>query len=214
MGLGDVVALAVRGRVAIRVGDKGVGRVDKVWFRSGHELATLDVDFLAVGVEAGSVAESEQDATRRPGEFIPERVIGALGGGQAAAVGEEGKDTAAGSVDFGDGLDGVEMVDSGIETDFVHDGDAGFAAALVESLHGWRHVAGCHDVLALADGGLDDGGVVGVGDQADDEVDGGDGGVEGGGIGDVEGDGVGIFDAGGELLGGLEGAAGWGCQRG
>lgn len=62
-------------------------------------------------------------------------------------------------------------------------------------------------MLLLTDGGLDDGGVEGVGDQADDEVVLGNLSVESLVIVDVEGDGGGALDASGEGLGGLEGAA-------
>ena len=50
-------------------------------------------------------------------------------------------------------------------------------------------------MLLLADGRLDDGGVEGVGDQADDEVVLGDLGVEGIIVGDIERDGGGSLDA-------------------
>lgn len=48
----------------------------------------------------------------------------------------------------------------------------------------------------------------GVWDQGDDEVVLGDGGVKGLCVVDIEGGGLGVLDAGGELLGGLEGPAG------
>ena len=94
------------------------------------------------------------------------------------------------------------------EADLVHDGDARLLSLLVELHHGRRDVAGGDDVLLGPDGGLDDGGVPGVGDQADDKVVLGNLGVEGGVVGDVDRDGRGAPDAGGEGLGGLEGPAG------
>lgn len=94
------------------------------------------------------------------------------------------------------------------QANLVHDGDAGILALLVELQHGRGNVAGGDDVLLLTDGGLDDSGVEGVGDQADDEVVLGDLGVEGLVVGNIERDGSGILDAGGESLGGLEGSAG------
>lgn len=53
----------------------------------------------------------------------------------------------------------------------------------------------------------------GVWDQGDDEVVLGDSGVEGLCVVDIEGGGLGVLDAGGELLGGLEGPAGCGEAR-
>ena len=37
----------------------------------------------------GGVEEGEEDPTRRPGELVSERVVGAFGRREAAAVGEE-----------------------------------------------------------------------------------------------------------------------------
>lgn len=62
-------------------------------------------------------------------------------------------------------------------------------------------------MLFLPDGGLDHGGVEGVGDQADDEVVLGHLGVEGGVVVNVERDGGRVLHARGQLLGRLEGAA-------
>lgn len=105
-------------------------------------------------------------------------------------------------------LDSVEMIDSWIETDLVHDRNAGVLALLVQGLHNITDVARRHNVLLVADGALDDIGVEGVGDEGDDEIDLGHCGIESLGVGDVEGDRVCIGDALTELLGGLEGTAG------
>lgn len=51
--------------------------------------------------------------------------------------------------------------------------------------------------------------MVGVGDEADDDVVLGNGGIEGLVVVDVEGDGRGQLDAGRELLCAFEGSAGW-----
>jgi hypothetical protein len=56
------------------------------------------------------------------------------------------------------------------QTDFIHDSDAGILALLVELQHSRRNVACGDDMLLLSDGRFDDGGVEGVGDQADDKV--------------------------------------------
>lgn len=101
------------------------------------------------------------------------------------------------------------------KANLVHDGDAGLLGGLVQLHHGGRDVARGDDVLLGPDGGLDDGRVPGVGDQADDEVVLGDLGVEGRVVAGIERDGGGALDAVGELLGRLERAAGCGgCQRG
>jgi hypothetical protein len=90
----------------------------------------------------------------------------------------------------------------------VHDGDAGILGLLVELKHGGRHVAGGDDMFLVSDGGLDDGGVEGVRDQADDHIVLGNGSIESLVVVDIEGDGSGQLDALGELLGAFESSAG------
>lgn len=80
---------------------------------------------------------------------------------------------------------------------------------MVELHHGRRNVAGGDDMLLLADGGLDDSGMEGVGDQADNKVVLGDLGVQGLVIGNIERDGSGILDADRESFGGLQSPAGY-----
>lgn len=63
-------------------------------------------------------------------------------------------------------------------------------------------------MLLVSDGRLDDGGVVGVRDQANDQVVLGDGSIEGLFVVDIEGDGRGKVDALGELLCLFESSAG------
>lgn len=99
------------------------------------------------------------------------------------------------------------MVDTGVKTDLVHDGDAGILALLVKLHHGGRDVAGGDNILLLSDGGLDDGGVEGVGDQADDEIMLGDLGVESLVVGDIERDGSSVLGTGRERFGRLESSA-------
>jgi hypothetical protein len=69
-------------------------------------------------------------------------------------------------------------------------------------------------MLLLSDGRLDDDGVEGVGDQADDKVVLGELGVQGLVVGDIERDGGGIFDTGRERLGGFESPASCRSVRG
>lgn len=130
-------------------------------------------------------------------------------------------------MDIVDGVNGAEVVDTGVKlynlsasfhhpntsttyTNLVHDGDAGILGLLVKLHHGRGDVAGGDDILLISDGGLDDGGVVCVGDQANDQVVLGNGSIESLFVVDVEGDGSGKLDALGELLGTFESSAGWG----
>lgn len=106
------------------------------------------------------------------------------------------------------GLDGPEVVDSRVESDLVEDQDAGVDGLLVESLHGVRDVRSCDDVDVLVpDGGLDDEGVVGVGDEGDDEVVLSDKSVEFSGVSHVDRDRVGAGNGGREGEGGGESSA-------
>ena len=116
---------------------------------------------------SGRVPQGEEDTTRRPRELVSQRVTRVLGGGEATAVREERNDLSALGVDLVDHLDSVKMVDSGVKTDLVENGDAGGLGLSVERLHGWRDVRSGDDMLLAADSGLDDDGVVGVGDQAE-----------------------------------------------
>lgn len=233
LGLGDAVALAEGGGVAVGVRDEGEARVDEVGFGGGHEVGARDADFLTVLVHLGGVAESQEHAAAGPREFVAQRVVGAFRGGETAAVGEEAGDFAALGVDLfagisillfsfcfmewetylGDGLNGIEMVNARIKANFVHNGDARLLAVFLELQHSRRDVGGSHDVRLGADTGLDDQGVEGVRDQGDGQVDLFQGLVEGGIIVNVEGDGLGVFEALAELLGAFEGAASFGFVR-
>lgn len=91
MGLGDVVALLVRGRVAVGVADKGEGGVDGDGFGRVHEVVARVLDNVAVLVELGVVLQGEEDSAGGPGELVAERVVGGLGGRETTAVGKEGE---------------------------------------------------------------------------------------------------------------------------
>lgn len=123
LSLGDVVTLLVDSRVAVGVGDESVAGVDEVGLGHLHEVLALNLDNLAILPPLAGVAESEQDTARRPGELVAERVVGILGGGKTTTVGEEGEDLAASLVDLVDGLDGVQVVDTGVklQNDLVRD---------------------------------------------------------------------------------------------
>lgn len=112
LGLGDLVALAEGGRVTVGVADEGEAGVDEVGLGGGHQVGAVDADDLAILVDLGGVAEGQEDTTAGPGELVAQRVVGALGGGETTAEGDEAGDLAPGGVDLGDGLDGVQVVNT------------------------------------------------------------------------------------------------------
>lgn len=170
LGLGDVVPLLEGGRVTVGVSDKGESRVDVEALSSSHELVTGDGELLAILPELGSVAERKEDTTRRPGELVAERVVSSLGSGQTTTVGEEGLDLAALSVNIIDGLDGVEVVETRVKTDLVHDGDTSLLDLGFKGTDSVRNVRGCDDVDLVFASGLDDGSVVDVRNERDNNV--------------------------------------------
>ena len=94
------------------------------------------------------------------------------------------------------------------KANLVHDGNSGILALLVKLHHGGRDVASGDDILLLADGRLDYGSVVRIGDQADDKVVLGNLSVQSLVVAHVESDGGGALDANDEGLGRVEGPAG------
>lgn len=104
-------------------------------------------------------------------------------------------------------LDGIEMIDSRVKTNLIHDGDAGVLALLLQGLHTIADVARRNDIRLVADRALDDVGVECVGNERYDNIDLGYCGVERCGIGDVERDGMRVGNALTEFLGGLERSA-------
>lgn len=107
-----------------------------------------------------------------------------------------------------DHVDGVEVVDSGVETDLVEDSDTGVNSLLVESLHSVRNVRSRDDVLLELDGRLDDVGVLSVRNERDDKVVLLDGSVERGLVGGIDSEGRRRAREGSsELLGGRKGSA-------
>lgn len=106
-----------------------------------------------------------------------------------------------------DGLDGVEVVDSWVQTDLVHDCDAGVLCSLIQLKHGWRDIGSGDNVLLLADGRLDNSGMESVWDEGNDQVVFADSGVQSLLVGDIEGDWGSVLDAFGELLCALKGTA-------
>lgn len=206
LGLRDVVELAVRRRVAVGVADESVARVDEVRLGRAHEIRASNVDDLALRVELGGVTEGQKDTTGRPRELVAKRVVGILGGRKTTTVRKERGDLTLLLVDLLDGLDGVEVIDSGIETDLVHDNNTGVLDLLLKSFDSRRDVTGGDDVLLVTDSGLDDLDVVDVRDQRDDNIVLRDSLVELGLVLDI--DGLGSSDSTGKGFGLLESTAG------
>lgn len=140
LGLGNVVSLSVWCAVTVRVGLEGITGVDEVWLGRSHQVLALNLGFLVVLVEGGSVASSEKHSTWRPGELVTERVVRVLGSGQTTTVGPETGDLAAGLVHLIDSLDSIQVVQTRIQANLVEDGDAGVLGGLIQLLHGWRDV--------------------------------------------------------------------------
>lgn len=101
------------------------------------------------------------------------------------------------------------MIDSRIQTDLVQDRNACLCGLVLEFQHGRGDVAGCDDILLLANGRFDDSGMEGIRDQRDDQVDFGNFGVECFVVGDIEGDGTGVLDASSKGFGTLERSTGY-----
>lgn len=112
LGLGDLVPLAVGGGVTVGVGDEGVAGVDVVGLGGSHEVGAGNAELLAILVELGVVSEGEKNTAAGPRELVTQRVVGALGGRETTAVGEERSDLTTLGVYLGDGLDSVQVVDT------------------------------------------------------------------------------------------------------
>lgn len=104
-------------------------------------------------------------------------------------------------------IDGIEMVDTRVKTNLVHDGNTGGLGLGVQLHHGRRNIRCGDNMLLSLDGGLDDIGVVDVGDQRNGDIVLGDGGLEGFGVVYIEADGLGVGIAASELLCRLESSA-------
>ena len=74
-------------------------------------------------------------------------------------------------MDLCDGLDGIQMIDTRIKANLIHDRDASFFDLGFELLHCRAGVGSCDDVHFLSYGRLDDRSMVGVGNQTDRDLD-------------------------------------------
>jgi hypothetical protein len=73
-------------------------------------------------------------------------------------------------VDFIDRLDGVEVIDTRVKADFVHNNDTGFTSSSIEFTHRRRHITRRDNVSLALDSGFDDGGVVGVRNEGNNKI--------------------------------------------
>jgi len=111
-------------------------------------------------------------------------------------------------VDLIDCLDGVQVVNTGVETDFIQNHDSGGLGFLVEGTHGRGYVAGGHNVCLSLNRGLDDGSVEDVRNKGNDEVMFGNSGVQSSGIVDIDRHSSGIGKVGCECFSTCKSAAG------
>jgi len=67
-------------------------------------------------------------------------------------------------------LDGVEVVNTRVETDFVQHHDSGSLSFFIEGTHRGGYIAGGDNMSLSFDGGLDDRSMESVGNEGNDEV--------------------------------------------
>ena len=84
--LRNIVVLAERHRVAVRVRDERERGSDVVRLGDAHQVLAPHVDLLPVREVRRRVEQREQAAARRPRELVSERVAGALGRWETATV--------------------------------------------------------------------------------------------------------------------------------
>ena len=73
-------------------------------------------------------------------------------------------------MDLVNGLDGVEMINTGVKTDLIQDNNTSSLDLSVELPHGWRDVASGDDIGLALDRRLDDLSMVCVRNERDDEI--------------------------------------------
>ena len=73
-------------------------------------------------------------------------------------------------VDFIDDLDSIQVVNTGIKTNLVHYDDASCLCFRIQLPHGWRHIAGSDYMCLAFDRGLNDSGVIGIGNKGDNDI--------------------------------------------
>lgn len=112
-------------------------------------------------------------------------------------------------MDFVNRLDGVQVVNTGVQANLVEHNDACIFGSLIELPHGGADIAGGDDMGLALDSGLDHLCVVGVRNQGDNEIVVGDGLAESFFVVDVERDGIGVGEVGSQSLSTGQSAAGY-----
>ena len=97
-------------------------------------------------------------------------------------------------------LDSPKVINTRIDTNLVHDGDTSSLGLSIKLHHSRRDIAGCDNVLLVSDSRLDDGGMEGIWDQTDHEIDLCDFGVKVFLLVDIERDSLSVFDTSAKLL--------------
>ncbi|KAH3669334.1 hypothetical protein OGAPHI_001455 [Ogataea philodendri] len=171
LGLWNAVQFLVHSGVSVWIADQGVSWVNEVWLGRGHKVLGSDLLNLTVLPVSGLVSQSKQDTSRRPRELVSQWIVGILRSRQTTTVRQERGDLTAGLVDLVDGLDGIQVVNTWVQTDLVHDNNTGFLDRWLQLLQSWRDVRGGHDIGMLGlDGSLDNASVVDVWDQRDHNI--------------------------------------------
>lgn len=104
-------------------------------------------------------------------------------------------------------LDSPKVINTRINTNLVHDSDTSSLGLSIKLHHSRRDIAGCDNILLVSDSGLDNGGMEGIWDQTDHEIDLCDFGVKVFLLVDIKRDGLSVFDTSAKLLSTREGSA-------
>lgn len=173
-----------------------------------HQVLALNILNLAVLPPLASIPQRKQYTPRTPRELVSQRVVRRLRRRQPTTVAQEARNLAPLLMNLVNRLNSVQVINTRVQTNLVHDRDTGILGLLVKLLHRRGNIAGGDDVLLVADGGLDDEFVVCVGDKRDGDIDLGDFRIEGGAVINVERNGVAVGETLAELGGALKCSAG------
>lgn len=167
----ETVQVAVLRGVAIRKAlQREAGQKVKRARRRHQVTAAGDLHHLAAAQVLGRRQGVEKGTAWRPRELVAQRIVGALGGRQTAAVAEERLNDAAALLHVADALEREEVIDARIQADLVQQRDARLARLLVLLAHRVGHIAGRHQVRARLDAVPGDQAVQCVRQQRNDDV--------------------------------------------
>ncbi|KAH3667614.1 hypothetical protein OGATHE_003137 [Ogataea polymorpha] len=171
LGLRNVVELLVNSGVSVRVADQRVSRIDEVWLGRGHQVFGSNLLDLAIFPVCGLISQSKKNTSRGPRELVSQRIVRIFWCWKTTTVRQERGDLTTGLVDLVDGLDGVQVVDTWVQADLVHHDNAGLLDGWLQLSQSRRDVGGGDDVGVLRlDCSPDDGSVVDVWNQRDDNI--------------------------------------------